>query len=75
MQNPEPEELLKVPEVAQILRLSNKKVYQLVESGALRAIRIDQRSIRVRRSALEAFLAEHETAKPAGTKVRHSTSS
>ena len=71
MRKPETEELLKVPEVARVLRVSNKKVYQLVESGALRAIRIDQKSIRVRRRALDAFLAEHETAKPSSAPEAH----
>jgi excisionase family DNA binding protein len=49
--------LMRVIEVAQELRLARSHVYQLIQSGQLPAVRIG-RSVRVPRSALEAWVQE-----------------
>lgn len=50
----EHETLLKVKEIAAILRCGRNQAYELVKSGKIRALRIG-RSIRVTREALEEF--------------------
>lgn len=47
--------LLKVPEAAEVLRLSRAKVYELIKSGALPSVRIDG-ARRVRVSDLRAYV-------------------
>jgi excisionase family DNA binding protein len=47
---------LKVGEVAEALRVGRNRVYELIESGDLRAVRLGPRSIRVTREALAEFL-------------------
>lgn len=47
--------LLKVDEVADELQLGRTKVYELIRSGAISAVRIDG-STRVRRADLETFV-------------------
>ncbi len=49
---------LKVPEVAELLRLPRTRTYELIQRGELPAVRIGERSIRVRRDELERFLQE-----------------
>jgi excisionase family DNA binding protein len=44
-------------EAAQALGVSERKVWELVDKGQLKAVRIG-RSVRIRRTDLEAFLAE-----------------
>jgi excisionase family DNA binding protein len=51
--------MLKVSEVANRLRLSQSKIYELVERGALPHYRIEG-SIRVSEEQLSQFLAERE---------------
>lgn len=51
-------EWLKVPEVAELLRLPRTRTYELIQSGELPAVRVGRRSIRVRRDELERFLLE-----------------
>lgn len=52
----EKSEFLKVPEVAALLRIPRSRCYELIQAGALPATRIGERSIRVNRRELEAFL-------------------
>ena len=52
-----PEAALKVPEVAQVLRCGRNRVYELIASGQLRAVRLGERSIRITREALSDYLA------------------
>jgi excisionase family DNA binding protein len=48
---------LKVKEVAALLRCGKNRVYELIDSGQLRAVRLGERSIRVTREALNEYLA------------------
>lgn len=52
-------ELLKVPEVAEILRIARSRDYVLIAEGTIPAIKIE-RSIRVSRKALNRYLEEHD---------------
>jgi excisionase family DNA binding protein len=55
-------DLLKVAEVAQLLRIHPTSVYRLVERGDLHAVRIGESGpIRIRRGELDRFLGEDET--------------
>ncbi|WUJ72360.1 helix-turn-helix domain-containing protein [Kribbella soli] len=49
--------LYRVPEVATALGLSRAKVYQLIQSGALRSVKIDSSRL-VRSSDLLEFVAD-----------------
>jgi excisionase family DNA binding protein len=51
-------EWLKVPEVAEELQVPRSRAYELIAEGALPAVRIGKRSIRVNRAELERFLLE-----------------
>jgi excisionase family DNA binding protein len=48
-------EWLKVPEVAQLLRIARSRAYELVGSGEIPSVRIE-RSVRVRRRELDRWL-------------------
>jgi excisionase family DNA binding protein len=48
--------LYRVPEAAEVLGLSRAKVYELINSGALRSVRIDG-SRRIKADDLTAFVA------------------
>jgi excisionase family DNA binding protein len=48
---------LKVAEVAAELRCGRNRVYELIASGRLPAVRLGERSIRITREALQAFKA------------------
>ncbi len=50
-------EWLKVPEVAEVLRIARSRAYELVGSGEIPSVRIG-RSVRVNRKELERWLAE-----------------
>lgn len=52
--------LLKVPEVAEVLRVSVNMVYDLIKRGSLQAFQLNEgkTKIRIRPSAVEDFLAE-----------------
>ena len=50
-------EYLKVPEVAEVLRIARSRAYELVGSGEIPSIRIG-RSVRVSRKELERWLEE-----------------
>jgi excisionase family DNA binding protein len=47
-----------VPEVAEELQIPRTRAYELIAQGALPAVRIGERSIRVNRRELERFLLE-----------------
>jgi excisionase family DNA binding protein len=49
---------LKVPEVAELLRLPRTRTYELIQRGELPAVRVGERSIRIHRGELERFLLE-----------------
>lgn len=49
---------LTVPEAAEELRIPRTRAYELIQQGELPAVRIGERSIRVNRRELEAFLLE-----------------
>jgi excisionase family DNA binding protein len=50
-------EWLKVPEVAQVLRIARSRAYELVAEGEIPSVRIG-RSVRVSRMELDRWLAE-----------------
>lgn len=50
-------EWLKVPEVAQVLRIARSRAYELVGSGEIPSVRIG-RSVRVSRKELDHWLEE-----------------
>lgn len=50
-------EYLKVPEVAEVLRIARSRAYELVGSGEIPSIRIG-RSVRVSRKELDRWLEE-----------------
>jgi excisionase family DNA binding protein len=50
-------EYLKVPEVAEVLRIARSRAYELVANGEIPSIRIG-RSVRVSRKELERWLEE-----------------
>lgn len=47
---------LKVPEVAQELRIPRSRCYELIQAGELPAVRVGTKSIRVHRAQLEEYL-------------------
>ncbi|QYJ15623.1 hypothetical protein Rxycam_01447 [Rubrobacter xylanophilus DSM 9941] len=51
----EQHEWLKVPEVAQVLRIARSRAYELVAEGEIPSVRIG-RSVRVNRGELERWL-------------------
>ncbi len=51
---------LTVPEVARELKIPRTRAYMLISEGALPAVRIGERSIRVHRGELEKFLLEQQ---------------
>ena len=53
----EKREFLKVPEVAEVLRIARSRAYELVAEGEIPSIRIG-RSVRVSRSELDRWLEE-----------------
>jgi len=50
-------EYLKVPEVAQVLRIARSRAYELVAEGEIPSVRIG-RSVRVSREELDRWLEE-----------------
>ncbi len=51
------DEFLTVPEVAHVLKIARGQAYDLVARGSLKAVIVNQRTIRVRRGDLERYLA------------------
>jgi excisionase family DNA binding protein len=50
---------MKVPEAAEHFRVSRSRMYTLIQSGELPAVRIGERSIRVDLREVERFLKEN----------------
>ncbi len=48
--------VLTVPEVAEELRVSRNRAYELIARGYLRGVRVGERQIRVRRRDLNGYL-------------------
>lgn len=58
-------EWMKVPEVAELLRIPRTRCYELLQEGVLPgAVRIGEKSIRVNRAELERFLLEERQTGP-----------
>ena len=56
-----PDELLKVPEVARVLNVPRKRVYDLIDpdgQDALRSVRLGKAQLRVRRRDLDEYLRQ-----------------
>jgi excisionase family DNA binding protein len=51
-----PDELLTVDEVAETLKLNPQTIRNMVDRGELGAVRVGKRRVRIRQSALDAFL-------------------
>ncbi len=54
----EQQEWLKVPKVAEVLRIARSRAYELVADGKIPAVKIG-RSVRVSRKELDRWLEEH----------------
>jgi excisionase family DNA binding protein len=50
--------LLEPSEVAEYIRMTERSIWKLYESGALKGIKIGQKSLRIPLSALQAFIEE-----------------
>ncbi len=55
----EAQTLLTVAEVAEELRVSRNRVYELIARGYLRGVLVGERQIRVRRQDLDAFFEDN----------------
>ena len=53
---PTPDELLTVPDVARVLKVSRPRAYELARQGMLPSVRIGQKQVRVRRRDLTEYL-------------------
>jgi excisionase family DNA binding protein len=62
--NKEGHEWMKVPEAAEHFRVPRSRMYELIQSGELPAVRIGERSIRVNVRDVERFLAENRRINP-----------
>jgi len=51
-------EVLRVPEVAEILRIPRSRAYALVQSGEIPSFKIGERSVRVHRRALDEYMQQ-----------------
>jgi len=56
-----PDELLTVKEVAELLKLNQQTIRNMIDRGELGHVRVGQRRVRVRQSQLDAFLAAGES--------------
>jgi len=50
-----------VAEVAELLKLNQQTIRNMIDRGELETVRVGQRRVRVRQSVLDAFLAAGET--------------
>jgi len=55
---------MRVPEAAAYFRIPRSRMYELIQSGQLPAVRIGERSIRVNREEVERFLIEKRRIDP-----------
>jgi excisionase family DNA binding protein len=53
-----PETLMRIPQVAQYLNISQSMAYRLVQNGDLPAVRVNS-MVRVRPADLQAFIQRH----------------
>ena len=51
-------EVLKVPEIAAILRIPRSRAYALVQRGEIPSFKIGERSVRVHRRALDEYMQQ-----------------
>ena len=56
------EQLMTVPEVAEYLRVSRARAYEMAAHGEIPTVRLSARRIRIPRAALEAWLNERQAA-------------
>ena len=56
-----PDELLTVKEVAELLKLNQQTICNMIDRGELGHVRVGQRRVRVRQSQLDSFLAAGES--------------
>jgi excisionase family DNA binding protein len=56
-----PDELLTVKEVAELLKLNQQTIRNMIDRGEMGHVRVGQRRVRVRQSQLDAFLAAGES--------------
>ena len=56
--------LLTVEDVARVLRMNEQTIRNYIDAGALPAVRVGGRRVRIRQSALEDFIAAGEAATP-----------
>ena len=56
-----PDEFLTVQEIAELLRLNQQTIRNMIDRGELGHVRVGQRRVRVRQSQLDAFLAAGES--------------
>ena len=61
---------MKVPEAAEHFRVPRSRMYELIQSGELPAVRIGERSIRINRKEVERFLAENRRIDPGAVYIR-----
>ncbi len=54
------EEYFTVRQVAQMLQIARGKAYELLSDGSLKGVVINQRTIRIRRSDLDSYLADRD---------------
>ena len=52
---------LTVADVAEVLYVSKMTVYRMIESGTLPALKINQRTFRIRQEDLDAYIAANMT--------------
>lgn len=55
------ERLLTVPEVAEILRVSNNSVYRWISGGDLTKVKLGGRAVRIKQADLDWFIEERRS--------------
>jgi excisionase family DNA binding protein len=63
-EHPSVDTWMKVPEAAEHFRVPRSRMYFLIQTGELPAVRIGERSIRVNRREVEQFLGEKRRINP-----------
>jgi excisionase family DNA binding protein len=51
-------EVLRVPEIAEILRIPRSRAYALVQNGEIGSFKIGERTVRVHRRALDEYMKQ-----------------
>ncbi len=57
--------LLKIPEAAAELSIGRSRLYELLQAGEIKAVKIGSRGVRVPSSEIDRFIAERLADKPA----------